>query len=212
MFVDPTGKYSMEYVAALERQYATEGANMRIAGFPSSAADLVAAGDRLAAADWGLAGKSTVGIVGNGAVALVGYATAKTGVGAVAAVYASYNVGSHTGNLINAFSGQNAAPTGPLEGLTALVAPDNRSMNGIAKASDMAIPLLTGSPGGLNSLQTATAVGWRFGGNAIGTATSASTAISTGVYGSMVLDAGAQIYDAYTPFLSSPSTSGNRSK
>ena len=55
--------------------------------------------------NWGLVGRSTVGFVANGALAVGGAFLAETGVGAVGAVYGAYQTGANFGNIINGFRG-----------------------------------------------------------------------------------------------------------
>jgi RHS repeat-associated protein len=144
---------------------------------------------------WGLLGKSVVGVLANGVVAVVGYAGAETGVGLVAAVYGSYGVGTNLGNIGNALLDQNAGPTGPAQTVAAVTLPDSRLAQQVGQAADLAVPLLTGTiAGDLSPWQSSQALGWWLGN---GSTTTAAAVITNAAYASMIADVGFTGDDVY---------------
>ncbi|HEV2328839.1 MAG TPA: RHS repeat-associated core domain-containing protein [Verrucomicrobiae bacterium] len=96
---------------------------------------------------WGLLGRSTVGLVANGVVAVGGYLLAPEtfGVAAVPATLAAYGVGANAGNIINALFERPAGPTGPIQTGLNIAAPNNENANRIGQAGDLIANLATGN-------------------------------------------------------------------
>ena len=106
--------------------------------------------DPLGLVNWGLLGRSSIGLVANAAVAVGGALLAETGVGAVAAVYGAYGVGANAGNIWNALtSDHKEGPTGPAQAVANLALPNNKTANYAGQATDIGASLLL--TGGLGS-------------------------------------------------------------
>lgn len=211
MFSDPSGNYSMAYANGLAASYAKYGANMRIPGFPSSATELLAAGEQLASADLALAGRSLIGMGANGVAMAVGAGTSSVAVGAPIAIWGSYGFGAHAGNFINAFTGTEAQPSGLAETAFHYGAPGNVHLKQAGMLIDTAVPFAAGL-GGLNAWQSATAVGWRLGGSASQAGTTTASMIAYAAYGVLTADAAAQIWSVSSMFSSSFTSPANSNR
>jgi RHS repeat-associated protein len=150
--------------------------------------------------EWGLLGKSIVGVLANSVVAVVGAAGAETGVGAVAAVYGAYGVGTNLGNIGNALFNQSAGPTGPAQTVTSVLLPNSQVAQQAAQVADLAVPLVTGNiAGDLDAAQTSQALGWWLGN---GSTTIPAALITNAAFGSLLTDTGFTGYDVYDQIMS----------
>ena len=101
--------------------------------------------DPLGLVKWGLLGKSALGFVANGAVAVGGALLAETGVGAVAAVYGAYGVGANAGNIWNALVDKEEGPTGPAQAALNLYKTGDKSYDNAGKVIDLGANLVLGN-------------------------------------------------------------------
>jgi len=116
--------------------------------------------DLLGLVNWGLLGRSVVSLIANAAVVVGGTVLAETGVGAVAAVYGGYGVGTSALNIYSALTDSaQAIATTPIKGFTETYLPNNQTAQNAAEIADLAIPWLTGNLAAIGDEELAQSAG-----------------------------------------------------
>jgi RHS repeat-associated protein len=105
--------------------------------------------DLLGLVNWGLLGKSVIGLVANVALVAAGVVLSETVVGVGVAVIGAYGTGASARNIYNALNDEEEAPTGPAQATAEIFFENNTTAERIGQGTDLGASLiLTGGLGG----------------------------------------------------------------